>query len=197
MDVDDVSQFDLPFLFLTLSGDIFIERWIPYEPQTKRQTIIQRAPLSRPHPPPRNLIILYDPIPVRVVRQFQRFDPVQADPRAYLSRYGSSLLHTDALIRTARAAGVTEDIVNDSQRFSSPMIEHRLSFQSPSLEMSSDQFDSSASFRLRAIERNIIQFDCASTASSEGFLATNFDDLGINNKSGVAVFSALTSPRIS
>ena len=122
------SQFHRSFLLLTLSGDILIERWIPYGPQAKRRTIIQRAPLSPPYPPPRNLIILYDPTPVRMVRQFRRFDPVQADPRAYLSRYGSSLLDTDTLIRTARAAGVTEDTVNDSQRFSSPIIEHRLSF---------------------------------------------------------------------
>ena len=61
--------------------------------------------------------------------------------------------------------------------------------------MSSDQFDSSTAFRLRANETNIIPFDRASTISSQGFLTTNFDDLGINNKPGIAVFHALTSPR--
>ena len=38
--------------------DIIIERWIPYEFSAhKRKIIVQRAEESKPHPPPKNIII--------------------------------------------------------------------------------------------------------------------------------------------
>ncbi len=48
----------------------------------------------------------------RVIRQFQRFAVTQEDPRAYIARYGTSLLDPAALVQQARTAGVVEDIVN-------------------------------------------------------------------------------------
>ena len=92
-------------------GDIIIERWLPYATQAKRQTIVQRAAAAKDYPAPRNLVIVYDAVPVRVVRQFQRFGVTQENPQAYLARYGASLLDATSLVQQARAAGVVEDIV--------------------------------------------------------------------------------------
>ncbi|CAF4877771.1 unnamed protein product, partial [Rotaria sp. Silwood2] len=51
--------------------DIVIERWVPYGPQAKRRTLLQRAPAPPPYPAPRNVIIQYEQSPARIVRQFQ------------------------------------------------------------------------------------------------------------------------------
>ena len=97
---------------IEFSGDIVIERWIPYsENVTKRKTIVQRAAEAKAYPKPRNIIIEYEPVPVRVNRQFQSLGVTQADPQAYLQRYGNSLLDSQTLIAQARAAGVVEDLV--------------------------------------------------------------------------------------
>lgn len=98
-------------IFISHSGDIIIERWIPYGAQAKRRTIVQRAPAPKPYPAPRNVIIQYEPVGVRVVRQFQRLGVVQANPAAYMQQYGASLLDASALLQQARVAGVVEDIV--------------------------------------------------------------------------------------
>ncbi|CAF1153121.1 unnamed protein product [Rotaria sp. Silwood1] len=90
--------------------DIIIERWIPYGPQAKRRVIVQRAPAAREYPRPRNVIIVYDAVQARVVRQFQRLGVVQESPHAYVARYGGSLLDATTLLQHARAAGVVEDI---------------------------------------------------------------------------------------
>ncbi|CAF1042188.1 unnamed protein product [Adineta steineri] len=90
--------------------DIIIERWIPYGVAAKRKVIVQRAAAAQPYPEPRNIVIHYEPIQVRVVRQFQRLDVTQENPVAYAQRYGESLLDTQTLLTQARAAGVVEDI---------------------------------------------------------------------------------------
>jgi hypothetical protein len=93
-------------------GDIIIERWVPYGPQAKRRTIVQRAAAPVKYPQPRNVIVVYDPIQVRVIRQFQRVGVTQENPQAYVARYGASLLDAATLVQQARSAGVVEDIVN-------------------------------------------------------------------------------------
>ncbi len=93
-------------------GDIIIERWIPYGPQAKRRTIVQRAAAAVQYPQPRNIIIVYDAVQARVIRQFQRLGVTQENPQAYVARYGASLLDAAALVQQARTAGVVEDIVN-------------------------------------------------------------------------------------
>jgi hypothetical protein len=90
--------------------DIIIERWVPYGAQAKRQTIVQRAAAAQQYASPRNVIIQYEPVQVRIVRQFQRLGVTQANPAAYLQQYGASLLDAATLVQQARSAGVVEDI---------------------------------------------------------------------------------------
>lgn len=101
------------FLDRTISGDIVLERWIPYGAQAKRRTIVQRAAAAKEYAKPRNVIIVYDTVPERVFRRFQRFAVTQEDPKAYVARYGQFLLDTTSLVQQARAAGVVEDIVSN------------------------------------------------------------------------------------
>jgi hypothetical protein len=100
------------FILLIKIGDIIIERWVPYGAASKRKTIVQRAEAAKEYTKPRNVIIQYEPIQVRVVRQFQRLGVTQENPQAYLQRYGTILLDAQALVQQARAAGVVEDIVS-------------------------------------------------------------------------------------
>jgi hypothetical protein len=93
-------------------GDIIIERWVPYGAQAKRRTIVQRAAAAAQYAQPRNVIIQYEPVQVRVIRQFQRLGVVQANPQAYLQQYGVQLLDASTLVQQARSAGVVEDIVS-------------------------------------------------------------------------------------
>ena len=97
-------------------GDVIIERWIPYGPQPKRRTIVQRAAAAVQYPQPRNIIVVYDIVQTHVVRQFQRLGVTQEDPQAYATRYGATLLDSATLIQQARTAGVIEDIVNYLKR---------------------------------------------------------------------------------
>ena len=97
---------------MIIIGDIIIERWIPYGALAKRKTIVQRAERVKEYPRPRNIIIQYEPIQVRVVRQFQRLGITQENPQAYYQRYGAQLLDSQTLVQQARAAGIIEDIVH-------------------------------------------------------------------------------------
>ncbi len=72
---------------------------------------MQRAAAAKGYPKPRNIIIQYEPIQVRIVRQFQRLGVTQENPQVYIQRYGVLLLDAQTLIQQARAAGVIEDIV--------------------------------------------------------------------------------------
>ncbi|CAF3738046.1 unnamed protein product [Rotaria sp. Silwood1] len=90
--------------------DIIIERWIPYGPQPKRRTIVQRAPAAVPYPQPRNIVVVYEAAQAHIMRQFKKLGIIQENPQAYIARYGSSLLDSATLIQEARNAGVVEDI---------------------------------------------------------------------------------------
>ena len=92
-------------------GDIIIERWVPYGAAAKRKTIVQRADAAKEYEKPRNIIIQYEAVQVRIVRQFQRLGVTQENPQAYVQRYGAQLLDVQALLSQARSAGVVEDIV--------------------------------------------------------------------------------------
>jgi len=72
---------------------------------------VQRAAAATGYPKPRNIIIQYEPIQVRIIRQFQRLGVTQENPQVYNQRYGVLLLDAQTLIQQARAAGVIEDIV--------------------------------------------------------------------------------------
>lgn len=73
---------------------------------------MQRAAAAQEYAKPRNIIIQYEPVLVRVVRQFQRLGVTQENPQAYLQRYGAQLLDAQSLVQQARSAGVVEDIVS-------------------------------------------------------------------------------------
>ena len=60
------------------------------------------------------MIIQYEPVQVRIVRQFQRLGVTQANPQQYLQQYGAQLLDATTLVQQARSAGVVEDIVRGS-----------------------------------------------------------------------------------
>jgi len=90
--------------------DIIIERWVPYGAAAKRKTIVQRAAAAKGYTAPRNVIIQYEPVQVRVVRQFQRLGVTQENPTVYLQRWGVQLLDAQTLVQQARTAGVVEDI---------------------------------------------------------------------------------------
>ncbi|CAF4707265.1 unnamed protein product, partial [Rotaria magnacalcarata] len=62
--------------------DIIIERWIPYGAQPKRKTIVQRAEAAKEYAKPRNIIFQYEPVQVRVIRQFQRLGVTPENPQA-------------------------------------------------------------------------------------------------------------------
>jgi hypothetical protein len=100
------------FRLISFIGDIIIERWIPYGAAAKRKTVVQRAEAAKEYAKPRNIIIQYDPIQVRIVRQFQRLGVTQENPQLYIQRYGAQLLDAQTLLQQARAAGVVEDIVS-------------------------------------------------------------------------------------
>jgi len=90
--------------------DIIIERWIPYGAQAKRRTVVQRAGSAQQYRAPRNVIIQYEPIQARVVRQFQRLGIQQEIPQVYVQRWGAALRDSVTLVQEARSAGVVEDI---------------------------------------------------------------------------------------
>jgi len=94
-----------------ITGDIIIERWVPYGAAAKRKTIVQRAAAATAYAAPRNVIIQYEQAQVRIVRQFQRLGVTPENPQAYIQRYGAQLLDAQTLVQQARAAGVVEDIV--------------------------------------------------------------------------------------
>ena len=98
-------------MFFCYSGDIIIERWCPYGPQSERRTIVQPAPPPMKYPAPTHTVVVYDAIQPNIVRKFERLGATQEDPAAYVGRYGASLLDSEALVRQARQAGITEDIV--------------------------------------------------------------------------------------
>jgi len=93
-------------------GDIILERWLPYEPRPPGRTVRIPAATGPLPDPPRNKIIQYQSLEPRVVRQFQRFGVIRADPQAYVREFGNSLLDPGTFIEKARAVGVVEDIVS-------------------------------------------------------------------------------------
>ncbi len=94
------------------TGDIVLERWLPYEAPRFTRTVRIPAPRGPLPKPPRNLIIQYQPLKVSIVHEIQRLGVIQADPQAYIQRYGNNLLNSARFLQLARAAGVFEDIVS-------------------------------------------------------------------------------------
>lgn len=92
-------------------GDIIIERWIPYEQQTERRTIVEEAPAAISYVEPRNKIIIYEGLDPHIHRQFKNGGVIEENPADHVARYGSSLLPSETLIQLARKYGVYEDLV--------------------------------------------------------------------------------------
>ncbi|UJR09541.1 hypothetical protein I4U23_013778 [Adineta vaga] len=90
--------------------DVIIERWIPYESIYKRPVIVHRAKEAKPYPPPKNIIITYEPIQTCIVRQFQRLGVTPEDPTNYSKNYGDSLLDSDQLLAQIKELGINVDL---------------------------------------------------------------------------------------
>ena len=106
--------FHLDCRFYPFSGDIIIERWLPYGPPPERRKIVQSAPPPARYSEPSHTIVVYDSVQTHVVRKLERLGVTEENPDAYVARYGSSLLNSASLVQQARDAGVIEDIVNFS-----------------------------------------------------------------------------------
>ncbi len=94
------------------TGDIILERWLPYEARTATRTVRIPAPDGPLPDPPRNRIIQYQAYQVSIVREFQRLGVTLADPRLYIQQYGETLLDSHAFLQQVRALGIVEDIVS-------------------------------------------------------------------------------------
>ncbi|CAF1160538.1 unnamed protein product [Rotaria sordida] len=90
--------------------DVIIERWIPYENIQKRKVIVQRAEEPKPYPPPKNIIIVYEPVQTRIIRNVERLGIKPEDPHNYLTTYRDSLLQTEQLLERIKQLGITEDL---------------------------------------------------------------------------------------
>jgi hypothetical protein len=95
--------------------DIIVERWVPYskEPQ-RRQVITHRAAPPPSYPPPRNTIIVYEPIQANIVRSVQKVGIQPRNPEEYTHQYGDTLLDSATLVAQAQHAGVIDDLVCQS-----------------------------------------------------------------------------------
>ena len=94
------------------SGDILIERWLPYGPQPERRIIVQSAPPPIRYLEPYNKIIIYETGDDHVVRKLKKLGPFKANPVDYIARYRSTLLDSATLVQQARNIGVHEDTLN-------------------------------------------------------------------------------------
>ncbi|CAF1437932.1 unnamed protein product [Adineta steineri] len=94
----------------TRPRDILIERWLPYGPRPQRETITYPAPPAISYPEPFFRIIQYEGGHASIHHRFEKLF-ARENPEYYRTRYGSSLLDTTTLLRLAREAGVSEDLV--------------------------------------------------------------------------------------
>jgi hypothetical protein len=94
------------------TGDIILERWLPYEARSVPRTIRIPAASGSLADSPRNLIVEYQPSQVSIFRELHRFDVTGADPQAYIQQNGGTLVNSAKFLQQARAAGVFEDIVS-------------------------------------------------------------------------------------
>lgn len=74
-------------------ADVIIERWLEY-PERVRRVIYESAPPVAVAPAPRNLHIVWDQPQVSIKREFKNLGIVVANPAAYASQHGPSLLHS-------------------------------------------------------------------------------------------------------
>jgi hypothetical protein len=80
--------------------NILIERWLPYGPQTQR-VIFQQSEKTCIIPDPNNVIIEHQNPEVDLQKEVKNLGIQEADPRDYVSRYGSSLVRTEQLPEVA------------------------------------------------------------------------------------------------
>ena len=76
--------------------DVFIERWLPYEPRDRR-VVYQAAPPDPVVSVPKNVIVQWESPDVRVRRDFKNLGVFAADPQEYVRLHGASLVSAAAL----------------------------------------------------------------------------------------------------
>lgn len=88
---------------------VFIERWLPYGQQTQK-VIYQPAKPACVIPDPKNVVIQWESPDVEVRKEVKNLGVYKADPREYISKYGSSLVRSEQLpniaIQYANAPGL-------------------------------------------------------------------------------------------
>jgi len=102
----------------------------PIWSSAKTKNYCSTCPAAVQYAAPRNIIIQYEAVQVRIVRQFQRLGVTPENPQAYIARYGASLFDANTLLQQARAAGVIEDISPPAVGFSAQSYGQESSFQS-------------------------------------------------------------------
>jgi hypothetical protein len=104
--------------------NVLIERWLPYGQQSQR-VVYQPARPPCVIPDPKNIVIEWQNPDVEIKKEFKNLGVIAADPRDYVSRYGSSLVRSDALpqiaIQYSNAPGVT--LAANSRIQEGPIIE--------------------------------------------------------------------------
>jgi hypothetical protein len=58
-----------------------------------------------------NACFSYEPVHAKIERHFQKQNVIREDPQEYVNRFGEQLYEIDEVLRQARAAGVSEDLV--------------------------------------------------------------------------------------
>ena len=80
--------------------DIIIERWLGYQRRTRNVVFQPAAPLA-PLPAEKNVLIEWESPDVNIRQEFHFLGVQQADPVAYVSQHGSSLVDASRLPREA------------------------------------------------------------------------------------------------
>ena len=76
---------------------VIIERWLPYN-RVKRRVIFQRASDTEPvYVKPRNIIIQWEQPQIELKKHFKDLGVIQANPKEYIAKYGSTLKKTEEL----------------------------------------------------------------------------------------------------
>ncbi|CAF0975998.1 unnamed protein product [Adineta steineri] len=173
--------------------DIIIERWIPYESSMqKRKIVVERAEEVKPYPPPKNIIIQYERVEPRIIRQFRRLGVTPADPENYTARFGNSLLATSDLLAHVKQLGISEDLslprLNDnefSEKLTSNQLEENFSYENSLDQNIFEKISSQASISGTYTPNNAIYTGTGNSPYSPTFenlvhgnpLLMNFDEL--------------------
>ncbi|CAF0786892.1 unnamed protein product [Brachionus calyciflorus] len=88
---------------------IFIERWLPYEPQ-KRKIIYKKAEQPELIPDPKNMIVDWDCPDVEITQEVRTVGVFRTDPKKYIREYGREAKSYDRLPKIAKSIPAPEGL---------------------------------------------------------------------------------------